>query len=926
MDFRRYVREQLPPLTIAREPEIVDELALHLGELYREARASGLDHDEALSRALAAIPTASNDFAHDLEAASRALPGLIADRWRAQDDTLLHADSSRSGSMVADLRRDIRYAVRMLARTPAFTFVICLTLALGIGATAVIFSAVDAVLLQRAPVADPSSVNSIYTTSSDGRDRFSTTSYPDYVDLRDSGIFGGLVAFASVPFVLQGSNGAESLPGELVTGNYFDVLGVRIPLGRTFSVDEDKPGAPIRVVILSHGAWTARFGADRNIVGRQITLNGNSYSIVGVAPRGFVGPILGRAPEIWAPMALQPELRPPSAGLRRALGGTNMLAARGPRWMNMIGRLAAGKTVAGTAAAADTLSARLDASYQSTNRGRRFTVVPLGDGPGVRTSARPMLRLLSASVVVVLLIACANVASLLLARAVTRRREVAVRMAVGAGRGRLVRQWLTESVLLALMGSLGGLLIAWWGAPLLHQFDIPASINLGVTPRVFLFTFAVAVGSGVLFGLAPVLQTLRRNTVEALRDEGGAVASGVGATRMRSTFVVVQVALSLMLLVGAGLFLRTLKNATEVNLGYDIDRVLLADINMDVRGYSQDAGQAAYSQLLERVKALPGVEAAGAARVTVLSGGARTISVSTDGRPVANDSSNSIDVRANVISDGYLDALGIRLQNGRNFSPADAPGTPRVTIISASLGAKLFPGADPLGRTVMAGNDPLQVVGVVPDTVYRSALEQNPPPFLYAPLAQNYESGITLHVRVAGEPTGQIAALRRVLSEVDPQLVLGRPRVLRDEFERSIGDQRMMATLVGLFGVVALALAAIGLYGVMAHLATQRTTEIGIRLALGANPASILRLMLSDGLRLVALGSGTGAGGSICRRPFRAEPAVRSRTNRPRHVRRRLRDAAGRRHRRMLDSGAKGDACRAGVGAARELRTMNYEL
>ena len=927
MDFRRYVREQLPPLTIAREPEIVDELALHLGELYREARASGLDHDEALCSRSRRDPHRIERLRPRSRSRESRAPRLdrrpLAGAGRRHSYTLtLHGADPWLPIFVAILR----YAVRMLARTPAFTFVICLTLALGIGATAVIFSAVDAVLLQRAPVADPSSVTSIYTTSSDGRDRFSTTSYPDYVDLRDSGIFGGLVAFASVPFVLQGSNGAESLPGELVTGNYFDVLGVRIPLGRTFSVDEDKPGAPIRVVILSHGAWTARFGADRNIVGRQITLNGNSYSIVGVAPRGFVGPILGRAPEIWAPMALQPELRPPSAGLRRALGGTNMLAARGPRWMNMIGRLAAGKTVAGTAAAADTLSARLDASYQSTNRGRRFTVVPLGDGPGVRTSARPMLRLLSASVVVVLLIACANVASLLLARAVTRRREVAVRMAVGAGRGRLVRQWLTESVLLALMGSLGGLLIAWWGAPLLHQFGIPASINLGVTPRVFLFTFAVAVGSGVLFGLAPVLQTLRRNTVEALRDEGGAVASGVGATRMRSTFVVVQVALSLMLLVGAGLFLRTLKNATEVNLGYDIDRVLLADINMDVRGYSQDAGQAAYGQLLERVKALPGVEAAGAARVTVLSGGARTISVSTDGRPVANDSSNSIDVRANVISDGYLDALGIRLQNGRNFSPADAPGTPRVTIISASLGAKLFPGADPLGRTVMAGNDPLQVVGVVPDTVYRSALEQNPPPFLYAPLAQNYESGITLHVRVAGEPTGQIAALRRVLSEVDPQLVLGRPRVLRDEFERSIGDQRMMATLVGLFGVVALALAAIGLYGVMAHLATQRTTEIGIRLALGANPASILRLMLSDGLRLVALGSVPGAGGSICRRPFRAEPAVRSRTNRPRHVRRRLRDAAGRRHRRMLDSGAKGDACRTGVGAARELRTMNYEL
>ena len=431
-------------------------------------------------------------------------------------------------------------------------------------------------------------------------------------------------------------------------------------------------------------------------------------------------------------------------------------------------------------------------------------------------------------------------------------------MAVGAGRARLVRQWLTESILLALIGSIGGLLIAWWGAPLLHQFGIPPAVSLGVTSRVFLFTLAVAVGSGLLFGFAPVLQTVRRNTVDALRDEGGAVASGASATRMRSMFVVAQVALSLMLLVGAGLFVRTLKNATSVDLGYDVDRVLLADINMDVRGYSQDAGQAAYAQLLERVSAMPGVDAAGAARVSVLGGGARTISVSTDGRPVANDNSNGMDVRANVISDRYLDAMGIRLASGRNFLPSDAKGAPRVSIISTSLAAKLFPGVDPLGRTVMVGNDPLQVIGIAPDTVYRSAIEQNAPPFLYVPLAQNYESGITLHVRVAGDPKAQIAPLRRVLHDLDPQLVLGRPRVLREDFERSIGDQRMMATLVGLFGAVALLLAAIGLYGVMAHLAGQRTTEIGIRLALGARPSSILRLMLSDGLRLVAFGSVLG--------------------------------------------------------------------
>jgi predicted permease len=360
-----------------------------------------------------------------------------------------------------------------------------------------------------------------------------------------------------------------------------------------------------------------------------------------------------------------------------------------------------------------------------------------------------------------------------------------------------------------------------------------------------------------------VLQTVRRNTIDAIRDEGGAVASGAGATRLRSIFVVTQIALSLMLLVGAGLFVRTLKNATSVDPGYDIDRILLADINMDVRGYSQDAGREAYARLLAMVNALPGVEAAGAARVTVLSGGSRLMSVSSDGRPVANDNSNGFDVRANVVSEHYLDAMGIRPRNGRNFLPADAPGAPRVTIISASLAVKLFPGADPLGRTVMAGNDPLQVVGVVPDTVYRSAIERNAPPFLYVPLAQNYESGITLHVRAVGDPNAQVAPLRRVLRDVDSQLVLGRPRPLREEFTRSIGDQRMMATLVGLFGLLALVLASIGLYGVMAHMAEQRTTEIGIRLALGARPSSILKLMLTDGLRLVALGSVLGLVGAF---------------------------------------------------------------
>ena len=863
MDFRRYVRDHLPALTIGREPEIVDELALHLAELYREARASGLDHESALTQATAALPADSRTFARALESASRALPELIADRWRDHDAGPPPAGSIGRGSMFSDFSRDVRHAVRMLARTPGFTFIVCLTLALGIGANAVIFTAVDAVLLQRAPVADPDTVVSIYTASSDGRDAFSSSSYPDFVDLRASGAMQDIADFTSIQLVLDSGGVSDPVVGELVSGNYFEVLGVRMAQGRGFLPDEDRAGAPQRVVVISHRAWMNRFGADPSVIGRTINLNGHAFTIVGITPKGFIGPVLGRTAEMYAPMALQPELRPPSAGVRRNLGSANLLEVRGTRWLNLIGRLSEPAALDRARAAVDTLARNLEQRYAASNRGRRFTVVPLGEGPGIRASTRPLLQLLMVAVATVLLIACANVAGLLMVRAVSRRREVAVRIAVGAGRGRLVRQWLTESMVLAALGSAGGLLIAWWGAPLLYRVGMPETVGVGFNSRVFLFTLAVAAGSGLLFGLAPVVQTFRRNSVLALRDEGGSVASGAASTKLRSGLVVLQVALSLMLLVGAGLFLRTLRNATTSDLGYDVDQVLLGDVNLDVRGYSADAGQAVYAEVLNRLNSTPGVVAAGAARVTVLSGAARTVNVSSDGLPVAADRSNALNVRANVITDRYLDAMGIRVSRGRNFGPSDRPGSPRVAIVSATLAARLYPGQDAIGRTVMHGDDPLQIVGVAPETVYRSTTERNPPPFMYLPLAQNYESGMTLHVRVVGDPRAHTAAVRRVLREVDPQLVLGRPRALRDEFDTSVADQRLMATLIALFGAIALLLAGIGLYGVMAHLAGQRTSEIGIRMALGAEPASILRLMLRDGFRLVALGSFIGLAGAL---------------------------------------------------------------
>jgi len=464
-------------------------------------------------------------------------------------------------------------------------------------------------------------------------------------------------------------------------------------------------------------------------------------------------------------------------------------------------------------------------------------------------------------VVLVLLIACANVAGLLLARAVTRRREVAVRMAIGAGRGQLVQQWLTEAVILGVLGAAGGLIVAWLGTPILYGFGIPEGVDLGLSSRVFAFTLVTGVGTGLIFGLAPVFQLMRRDTLTALRDEGGAVATGARATRLRSTFVVLQVALSLVLLVGAGLFLRTVQRAYAVDLGYRVDRMLVAEISPG-GSYSPEAGQAFYAELLGRLNALPGVVAAGAARVTVLSGSARTLPVSVDGQPLRPDRSNVIPARANVVSQGYLEAMGIPVVRGRGFQVSDARTSPGVAIVSRSLAARLWPNADPVGQLLFSMSR-LEVVGVVPDTVYLSATERDPRPIFYLPLAQNYESGVTLHVRTAGDPLALLPAVRQAVRDLDARVALTRPRRLVDEFDRSMTTARTMATFVGLLSGIALLLAAVGLYGVIAYATRQRTSEVGLRLALGATPGSILTTIVLRGARLVATGAVLGLAGAF---------------------------------------------------------------
>jgi putative ABC transport system permease protein len=867
MDFRPYVRERLPSLDITREAAIVHELAEHLEDLYREARGQGLDHEQALARAAGALPAALDELADSLRTASRAPRERVAERiLQALEEPDARARSRFR--MLTDLKRDCRHALRTLVREPGFTAAVTITLALGIGATSTIFSGLDAILFKRMPIAEPARAVNVYslwaaraTSSPAGGDQLGLSSYPDYVDLRDSGILKDLVAFADVGLSLDANGVTERIEAEIVSGNYFDVLGVRPVVGRTFGAGEDRVGSPIRVAVLSHRTWLQRFGGDRGLVGRSIALNGNAYTVIGIAPQGFAGTVLGNLPEAWVPMALQVEVRPPSAALQRRLGGTQMLLARDVRWLGLVGRLRDAATLRDTAAALDVTGRQLAAAYPQSNRDISATAVALGDGPGVRTRTRSGLALLTAAVALVLTIACANVASLLLARAVTRRREVAVRMAIGAGSARLLRQWLTEAVILGVLGATAGLIVANWGAPILYGLGIPDTVDLALNPRVLALTLATGLATGLIFGVVPALQLIRMDTLSALRDEGSGVAVGARATRLRSAFVVVQVALSFTLLVGAGLFIRTLQQVHGVDPGYQLDRMLVADIAPG-DGYSAEAGLAFYDQLLERLNALPGVVSAGAARVAVLSGAARTVPVSHDGQPFRADGSNVIPVRANVVSDRYLESMGIRLLRGRNFHKADGPSSPRVAIVSQALVNRLWPNADPIGQSLVSSSK-LDVVGVVPDTVYASATERDPRPFFYVPLSQGYESSVALHVRTIGDPLTILPALRQAVREIDTRIAVTRPRRLADEFERSIGAPRTMALLVGALSGIALLLAAVGLYGVMAYTTRQRTAEVGLRLALGASRTSVLNAVMLSGARLIVSGAGLGIAGAF---------------------------------------------------------------
>jgi len=753
------------------------------------------------------------------------------------------------------LWQDIRFGFRILFKSPAFTIVAALSLALGIGANTAVFSIINASLLKPLPVAEPERLASVFTTDAKNPGNL-PTSHLNYVDYRDQNqVFSGLLAYAFAQVSLTRGETAEPVFGLVVSGNYFDVLGVKAALGRTFMPDEDKTPGARPVAVLSHGLWQRSFGGDTNLVGKTISLNRHDYTVVGIVPEGFTGTDLGPGPDLWVPMMMHEQAQP----------GFDWYNERRGLFLNLIGRLKPGVSVSQAQASLKIFAGQLAQSFPKDNEGRGAKIVPLlqaridPDGSGQLLLASGVMM---AVVALVLLIACANIANLLLARASARRKEIAMRLALGAGRARLIRQLLTESLVLSLVGGVVGFLVAFWARDLLRSFD-PVGGGPNSPPvatlnfRVLGFTLLVSLLSGVFFGLAPALQASKPDLVLTLKGETSAPARRAFGFNLRKALVVIQVALSLVSLISAGLFVRSLHNAQAINPGFITDNILLADFNLGREGMVKTQGVSFQRQLVERVAALPGVQA-----VTIASsrpfGGGILRSVFLEGQaPTPNG--RGVLVQLNNVGLRFFETLGIPLLQGRDFSEQDGEGAPQVVIINETMARRFWPNQDAIGKRFKFFGEEFyrEVVGVARDTKYNGLTEANTP-FIYVPLLQNYADAGTVHVRATGDAAQMTAAVRGVAKELAPNLPLLNVQTLGDRIDQSLDGQRSQTRLLAFFGVLALLLSSIGIYGVMAYSVAQRTREIGIRMALGARSQNVLSLVVSQGMALVMGGVALG--------------------------------------------------------------------